>query len=68
MNLEDAEDRRQSMTVACPWCQVEPGEVCLRSDGSELERVAAHTSRLSAAGVVHAPLDSRELRAPDPRH
>ncbi len=66
MNLEDAEDRRRSLAVPCSHCHAEAGQVCTRSDGRggrvELERVAAHTPRLHAAGVIHAPIPSRDLR------
>lgn len=70
MNLEDHADREQALTVACPeqpvGCGALPGEPCTRPDGrggrAELTVFAAHTGRLKAAGVLHAPLDSRELR------
>lgn len=66
MNLEDAEDRRRSLAVPCRHCPAQPGEVCVRptADGTwvELERVAAHTPRLADAGVIHAPIPSRDLR------
>lgn len=66
MNLEDAADRRASLVVPCSHCHAEPGQVCRRptADGgwAELERVAAHTPRLADAGVIHAPIPSRDLR------
>lgn len=63
MNLEDQADREQAETVVCPTCYVEPGSTCVRSDGGELVHLPAHTPRLKAAGVLHAPLDSRELQS-----
>lgn len=66
MNLEDAEDRHRSLVVPCRYCPAKAGQVCVRrtADGTwvELERVAAHTPRLADAGVIHAPLLTRELR------
>ena len=70
MNLEIQADREQALTVPCPppplGCAAVEGSVCTRPDGlggrTELERFAAHDARLKAAGVLHAPLDSRELR------
>lgn len=62
MNLETAADRERALSVACPHCRAEQGQVCVRPDGEELQRAAAHTSRITAAGVVHAPIDSRDLR------
>lgn len=64
MNLEDAADRDQALTVPCTWCNAQPGEVCVRRGTDDpLLNIAAHLSRMHAAGVMHAPLDSRELRA-----
>jgi hypothetical protein len=62
MNLIDADDRRQAETVDCPTCRAPRGTTCVRGDGEPLVHAAAHTPRLTAAGVLHAPLDSRELR------
>lgn len=63
MNLEDLADRRRALAVDYPFCAVPAGDRCVRRDtGEPLERFPAHTSRLEAAGVVHAPIDSRELR------
>lgn len=63
MNLEDQADREQALTVACPYCVAAEREPCVRKGTDEpLVNVAAHTARLQAAGVMHAPLDSRELR------
>lgn len=63
MNLELAEDRRRALTVACRWCSAATGQLCTRrSDGRPLERLAAHEMRLRDAGVIHAPIDSRDLR------
>lgn len=63
MNLEDQRDQDQAVTVPCPYCGSEVGEDCIRKvDGYPLTNLPAHTGRLKAAGVVHAPLDPRELR------
>lgn len=66
MNLELAEDRERSLAVPCrrpPGCGVPIGEVCVRvADGQPLENLPAHPCRLDDAGVVHAPLDPRDLR------
>lgn len=63
MNLEDTRDRDQALTVPCSYCHVPAGELCVRlHDRAPLANVAAHTPRLREAGVVHAPIDSRELR------
>jgi hypothetical protein len=66
VNLEDAADRRASLAVPCSHCHAETGQVCTRPDGRggrvELENVAAHTPRLADAGVIHAPIPSRDLR------
>lgn len=67
MNLEDQADREQAVTVPCPappyGCGVPAGDLCVVvTTGEPLTRLAAHTARLKAAGVVHAPIDPRELR------
>jgi hypothetical protein len=63
VNLEDQADRDRALTVGCRYCLAEVGEPCVRKGTSdELRNFAAHPSRLTDAGVVHAPLDSRELR------
>lgn len=73
MNLQDQTDRDQAETVACPdkprGCGRPAGTACRNlSTGEPLEHLPAHAARLAAAGVVHAPLDSRELsRDPDRR-
>lgn len=65
MNLEQQQDREQALTVACPLtaCAAPAGEMC-RSfvTGRPHQNLPAHDARLRAAGVVHAPLDTRELR------
>jgi hypothetical protein len=63
VNLEDAADRAQAETVACDFCGSAIGVTCIRADGKPLENAAAHTPRLAAAGVIHAPIDPRELSA-----
>lgn len=63
MNLDQVSDRDRALTVACPYCLAQPGEPCVRKGTDELlVGPPAHTCRIDAAGVVHAPLDSRELR------
>lgn len=63
MNLEAAQDREQALTVACPYCLAQPSEPCVRKGTDEvLVGPPAHTCRLDDAGVIHAPLDTRELR------
>lgn len=63
MNFEDELDRRAALEVACRWCHAAKGEPCVRKGTDEpLQGPAAHTCRIDDAGVVHAPLDSREIR------
>lgn len=65
MNLEMSADREASLKVPCPidLCGAEIGEVCVQlGTGQPLKHLPAHDTRLRAAGVRHAPLDSRELR------
>jgi hypothetical protein len=62
-------DRAQALTVPCPFppkgCGEPIGAPCTREsmtgDREPLENLPAHPARLDAAGVVHAPLDPREL-------
>lgn len=64
MNLEDLADRDRAETLPCTYCGVAAGEQCvIRGTDQPLRNFAAHISRLEAAGVLHAPLDSRELAA-----
>ena len=68
MNLADLANRDRAETVPCPepprGCSAPAGETCRNlTTGAELAHQAAHNVRLRAAGVVHAPLDSRDLRA-----
>lgn len=61
-------DRDQAETVACPdkprGCGRPAGTSCRNLHSGELlEHLPAHAARLAAAGVVHAPVDSRELAA-----
>jgi hypothetical protein len=73
VNLELAADRELALTVAClaaapRGCGAPIGEPCRNlSTGQPVEHIAAHDARLRAAGVLHAPLDSRELAAPHER-
>lgn len=66
MNLDDRRDQEQALDVACPerprGCGSPAGELCRNlATGQPLRHLPAHLSRLRAAGVQHAPLDSREL-------
>lgn len=68
MNLDDQADRDRAEQVACPprplGCATPAGEPCRNlTTGQPLEHQPAHSARLRAAGVVHAPLDSRDLAA-----
>lgn len=68
MNLDLANDRDRAQAVPCPppphGCAAPAGDPCVRiADGTPLEHLPAHTARIKAAGIVHAPIDSRELRA-----
>lgn len=68
MNRDDQADRDRAETVPCPdrplGCGMPAGTVCRNlHTGLPLERIPAHAARLRAAGVVHAPLDSRDLSA-----
>lgn len=68
MTPELEADRAASLHVPCPSCAQPAGQICVRAvDRKPLERAAAHTSRLKKASVIHAPLDSRDLRH-DPDH
>lgn len=65
MNLELEADRAQALTVACPLtaCAQPAGQPCLSwVTRKPLENLPAHNARLKAAGVMHAPVDVRELR------
>lgn len=64
MNLQDQADRDASLAVPCAYCHAEAGAVCVRLGTTvELVNAPAHTPRLRDAGVIHAPIDSRELRS-----
>jgi hypothetical protein len=68
VNLTDQADRDRAETVPCPdrprGCAMPAGTTCRNlTTGEPLEHQPAHFARLRAAGVVHAPLDSRELAA-----
>lgn len=72
MNYELMVDRDQAETVACParprGCGAAPGEPCINlQTGRPLEHLPAHDARLRAAGVLHAPLDPRQLAARNER-
>lgn len=67
MNLEDQADRDAALTVPCPLpplgCAQPAGARCVvAATGELLERAPAHVARLRDAGVVHAPLLTREIR------
>ncbi len=66
MNLDDQADQDAALTIACPItrCHAPIGDFC-RNTGEPLDRLPAHDARLKAAGVAHAPLDSRYLRNPE---
>lgn len=66
MNLDDQADQDKALTVPCPapplGCNAAIGAICVRLvDGEPLQHLPAHNARLRAAGVVHAPLDPRDL-------
>lgn len=69
MNHADLCDQDQALTVACDndpprGCGAPIGELCRNlATGQPLQHLPAHHSRLVKAGVVHAPLNSRELAA-----
>lgn len=68
MNAATRADQDQALTVPCaePRCNALIGERCVNvHTGEPLVKLPAHLSRLKAAGVVHAPLDSRDLRRGD---
>ena len=65
MNPDLLDDRATAASVPCtePRCNAQPGDPCVNvHTGQPLEHQAAHLARLKAAGVVHAPIDSRDLR------
>lgn len=65
MNYDLLDDRAAAARVACPVnrCHAPAGEPCINvHTGKPLEHLPAHDARLKAAGVLHAPLDSRDLR------
>lgn len=68
MNLADARDRDTAETVPCPppphGCGRPAGTSCRNLvTGDLLGHIPAHAARLRAAGVIHAPVDSRDLAA-----
>jgi hypothetical protein len=68
MNAELLADQDQAVTTPCgePRCNALIGELCINiHTGLPLKHQAAHLVRLKAAGVVHAPWDSRDLRRGD---
>lgn len=72
MNLDDLADRDAAEQVPCPppplGCSAVSGQTCRNlTTGEELAHQPAHAARIRAAGVVHAPIDPRELRAPHER-
>jgi hypothetical protein len=57
-------DRERSLVVACPLepCGAQVGEPCVSlTTRRPHQHLGAHDARLKAAGVLHAPLDPREL-------
>lgn len=68
MNAETVADHYQALTVPCgeSRCNALVGEACINvHTGEPLLKLAAHLSRIRAAGIVHAPWDSRDLRRGD---
>jgi hypothetical protein len=66
-DLDD--DRQRALTVPCSYCHALAGQPCTRTDLAGETRplgvFPAHLPRLKAAGVLHAPIDSRDLRRGD---
>lgn len=65
MTPEMLADQDQALTVVCPEsrCNALYGELCVNlGTQAPLRHLAAHLSRLKAAGVFHAPLDSCDLQ------
>lgn len=68
MNRDLLDDRAAAAAVPCsvPRCNAQAGEPCRNvHTGQPLEHLPAHHARLKAAGIVHAPIDSRDLRRAD---
>jgi hypothetical protein len=68
VNAETLADQDQAVTVPCgeSRCNALIGERCVNiHTGEPLLKQAAHLSRLKAAGVVHAPIPTSELRRGD---
>ena len=68
MNPDLLDDRAVACRIPCPVerCNAQPGQPCTNlHTGKPLEHLAAHLPRLKAAGVIHAPIDSRDLRRAD---
>lgn len=64
MTPELRADRAQALTVPCPYprCLAATGDPCRNPDtGRPVASLAAHLSRLKAAGVSHAPLSAEVL-------
>lgn len=65
MNHDLLDDRAAASQVPCtmPRCNAQPGDPCINvHTGKPLAHLPAHDARLKAAGVLHAPWDSRDLR------
>ena len=72
MNPDLLDDRAAANRVPCtePRCNAQAGDPCVNvHTGLPLEHQPAHLVRvkagLAAAGIVHAPIDSRDLRRSD---
>lgn len=66
MNPDLAADHQAALKVACPFCAEPAGRPCTRPDNgggrARLSAFPAHEARIRAAGIVHAPIDPRDLR------
>jgi hypothetical protein len=65
VNYDLLDDRAAACRVPCPVerCNAQAGDPCRNvHTGLPLEHLPAHDVRLKAAGVIHAPVDSRDLR------
>jgi hypothetical protein len=68
VNREMLADQDQAVTAPCAElrCNAQIGELCINiHTGKPLKHLPGHLVRLKAAGVIHAPWDSRDLRRGD---